>query len=181
MAAAGLAGAIALTGGTATQAATGPQRAPEVQVATQIGQMDATFLKTSHQGNLFEFVLGRMATERGRSAAVRCLGHLFVRDHHNLDQKLVVVATRERLALPHTLSRAQRAIISDLVRRTRADFDRAWVRTQITIQRQTVRLIHQELRFGRSAEVKQVAREALPTVHKHLALLHHGLQQACAQ
>ncbi|SDM28231.1 putative membrane protein [Allokutzneria albata] len=169
VAAAGLAGAMALTGTAFAQAAPMSQPQADVQVAALVNPTDQIFLRRVHQGNLFEIAKGALAVEKGRCASVRRVGRVIARDHTRLDQRLRPVAERERVSLPDTPTRAQQALLRDLQSKSGTAFDRSWLQVQVTVHQQTLKLIQQELRRGQSPQVKQVAREALPVVEKHLA------------
>ena len=185
VAAAGLAGAIALTGTTVTQAATPPAADHPAAVsqssaplAPQVSRIDERFLKMGHQFNIFEIAKAGQAVDKGRCIRVRQLGITEVGSHRRLDQRLSVVAARERVSLPDRVTPAQMRKLVDLAKRSGADFDRAWLRTQITVHRQELVKIERELPRFQSPEVKQLARETIRVLQRHLALT-QAAQRTC--
>ncbi|WP_030430731.1 DUF4142 domain-containing protein [Allokutzneria albata] len=188
MAAAGLAGAIALTGTTVAQAATASgadlrtasaaQSQVEARMALEVSRIDATFMQLGHQFNRFEIMMGRLAMIKGQCFSVRRLGITEARGHARLDQKLMVVAARERVGLPRTLLPAQRQLLADLARKSGTSFDRAWLRAQVVAHQHALVFVRQEAQRLQSREVKQLAREAIPVLQRHLVLV-RAAQQAC--
>ncbi|MFB9907717.1 DUF4142 domain-containing protein [Allokutzneria oryzae] len=178
LAATGVAGALVLTGTTITQAATVPESGPLASAVIQpeSSRMDRSFLMQAHQGNRFEISAGLLAMHKARCSTVRRLGAEFARDHRKMDAKLRLVSTRERVALPGTMTRAQQVLLRQLAKRSGTAFDRSWLRAQVKAHEQVLALIHQQVRHGYSHEVKQLARGAAPIVLHHLNMARTALR-----
>ncbi|MFB9904286.1 DUF4142 domain-containing protein [Allokutzneria oryzae] len=186
VAAVGLAGAFALTGITAAQASPTPgadrlavtaaASQAEAQLVAQASRIDESFLRKVHQDSLFAIVNGGLAVHKGRCSTVRRLGGVEVRGHRQLDRSLRLVAARERVAIPSTLTRAQQKSLRELARKSGTSFDRAWLRVQVVAHQQTLKLIQRQLRSGQMVEVKQLAREAAPIIRRHLDLARQAMR-----
>ena len=182
VAAAGLAGAIALGGTVVAQAAPASNAdLPTAAVAQQVRQVnraDEIFLKMGHQFGRYEILKSGMAVGKGHCFAVRRLASIEVRSHRLMDQKLRVVAARERVSLPGYLTPQMARTLRVLSGKVGRDFDRAWIQAQTIAHQHALYFVRQEIRSGDSPEVKQLAREALPILERHAALL-RATQRTC--
>ena len=61
----------------------------------QVSSQDRGWLVAAHQSNLAEISSGKLAAEKGHTAAVRKAGRMLTQDHAKLDSKLRPVAKEE--------------------------------------------------------------------------------------
>lgn len=134
-------------------------------------EQDRTFLHQAHQGNLAEIQAGEAAQDKGAGETVRKLGAKLIKDHTKLDRDLRRVAEQAQVDLPSEPSAAQRRQLQQVAARSGAEFDRAWLASQIAGHRQALADGATELRDGSSPEVKKLATDAKPIVQHHLDLL----------
>ena len=187
VAAAGLAGAFVLTGLTVAQAAPAPdadvRTVASAQVSApvvpQLNRTDEAFLRMGHQFHRFEILKSSMAVGKARCHAVRNLGIIEARHYRQADYKLRMIAARERVALPDHLTPQMARTLRVLAGKFGSDFDRTWLRVQTVAHRHAVIALRHEILSGRSHEVKQMARTALPIVQRHLAMLRTA-QRTCS-
>ncbi|WIM96953.1 DUF4142 domain-containing protein [Actinoplanes oblitus] len=138
---------------------------------------DAAFLRTAHQGNLAQIVLGRIAAHKAADPRIRALGARFAADSTHLDAAVRDVARTLRVQLDsEPNSTVQQGVM--LYRSTsRTEFDKLFLTTQAALHARAARVIRAELADGDEAEVRQIARGALPIVRRHTtALRQAGLE-----
>ncbi|GAA4568626.1 DUF4142 domain-containing protein [Planotetraspora kaengkrachanensis] len=150
-----------LVGSTSTYAAATPE----------VNEQDRTFLLAAHQGNLAEIKAGQVAQKQATTEAVRDMGARLIRDHKALDDDGGRVADQVGVALPDEPSDEQQVALEQVSGKKGAEFDRAWVASQITGHRKTLTAVATELSNGSSEQVKRLARDAKPVVQEHLDLL----------
>ena len=147
---------------------TGPASATDHRRDTR----DSTFLRTIHQGNLWEIAAGQDAQRHAVTRCVKQLGAVFVRDHRRLDRAGALVARSLRIALPGMMTAEQRRMLDEIRRHSGTrSYDREWLKAQTKAHVDTLGLIDQEIGRGNSAKVRAAARSARPIVAHHLSEL----------
>jgi putative membrane protein len=157
-----------------TSVGTGRRTAVAVTASSPGGTVsarDRAWLVTAHQANLAEIQVGRMAAKKGGSRAIRQTGAMLVTDHTKFDTEVTDVARRLGVELPGSASADDIAAAQRLDKESGVRFDRDFVTTMIAGHRNVIALTEAEVRQGSSADVTALARSALPTLHRHLAVL----------
>lgn len=144
--------------------------------ATHVSAQDVTFLKAAHQGNLAEIAAGHVALAKSHDAEVRRIATHLIADHLKLDAGVKQVAAAHHVRLPAKPTRAQRAALAAVARKSGAAFDHAWLKLQEKSHVMTLALIDKELRHGCAADVKAAARTAKPVVKEHLEMVRAALR-----
>ncbi|MFE2429010.1 DUF4142 domain-containing protein [Streptomyces sp. NPDC059373] len=144
-----------------------------------VSSRDTAFLRSIHQANLAEIVSSQHAKAHGRTACVRQVATILVRDHQRLDASGVALARRLRVNLPAAPTAAQKAQFATVKAKTgTAAYNSSWLNLQARAHNEALRLIDNELASGRNAQVKAAARAARPVVVRHLAMVHGGVCHA---
>ena len=130
---------------------------------------DARFLAKAAQANRFEIETGQLAQQRGRSAAVKELGAMLVRDHTAALAKGAAVAKQLGIPVPEGISPAQQAQVDRLSRLDGRRFDRAWLKAQELAHIQAINLHLRGALYGDSQAVRDLAIDGLPVVTRHLS------------
>ena len=118
------------------------------------------FYKEALTGGEKEIAEGRMAEKNG-TTAVKDLAQMIVKDHQALDSKV-------KAAAGGAVS-AGMADTSALTAKTGAEFDRAYVDALVTDHRKDIAAFENASKNASTDEAKKIARDALPTLRKHLA------------
>jgi putative membrane protein len=139
-----------------------------------ISKQDRMFLMTVHQGNLAEIKAGRLALQKGRCEAVKRIAHVFIKDHSRIDHDVQSLADKFDVRLPNAPGAEARKLLAELAALSGHEFDIAWLRLQAAGLREAIKLGKQQLRHGRSPEVKALATAAVPVVMRHLKLLNEA-------
>jgi len=132
---------------------------------------DERYLIQAHRDHLAEIEAGRAAQEKGRTPAVRAQGRRLVTDHGRLDAEVQKVAQLLDVTLPAEPTRLRRAQLRRVTGRTGADFDKAWVAYEIRTHRDSLSDAEKEVADGSSPYVQVLAKQAVPVLRAHLAML----------
>ncbi|GAA4596739.1 putative membrane protein [Actinoplanes octamycinicus] len=132
---------------------------------------DAAFLRTAHQGNLAQIALGRIAARKAADPRIRRLGARFAADSEHLDAAVRQVAASLHVELDTAPNSTVQQGVALYRSTARPGFDRLFLTTQASLHAQAARVIRAELTDGDEAEVRQIARGALPIVKRHRAAL----------
>jgi putative membrane protein len=145
--------------------------------AQALTEPDTTFLPEAIQGGMAEVKLGKLAAEKASSAEVKQFGQRMVQDHSAANQKLTALAEKHKLGQagtkgtpPLESSMEAKATEQELTRLSGKDFDRAYMRHMVEDHEKTVAKFKAEAKDGKSAEVKQLAEQLLPTLEEHLRM-----------
>lgn len=122
-------------------------------------------------GGMTEVSLGRMAADRGSSAAVKEFGQKMVTDHSKAGKKLEALAQEKKVTLPTELMPAHQEIMAKLSKLNGEDFDRAYVAAMVTAHKKDVAAFQAVAKNATDADVKAFAADTLPTLEMHLEMI----------
>jgi putative membrane protein len=105
-------------------------------------------------GGKAEVELGRLASERGTSDAVKQFAQRIVTDHGKADEELTQLAQRPGIALPSDLDAKHKQLIDRLAKLSGAEFDRAYSRGMQRDHDADVKEFHHQAKSGKDADVK---------------------------
>ena len=133
-----------------------------------VSAQDRTFLRAAHQSNLAEISTGKLADQKGRSAKVRELGRMFIKDHTKLDADLKKVAKNLGVSLPDQPNAEQRALAAKLRKLSGTAFDKAYLDGQLTSHVKARTNGRTELSKGSNPDVLKLAKTSAPIVQHHI-------------
>jgi putative membrane protein len=120
------------------------------------------------QGGLAEVELGKLAQERGASAAVKKFGQRMVDDHSKANEELSKLAQTKGVTLPTALDSHHQALKDHLSKLDGEAFDRAYMSEMVKDHRTDIAEFQKEATSGRDADAKAFAAKTLPTLQEHL-------------
>ncbi|MFK8906719.1 DUF4142 domain-containing protein [Streptomyces sp. YS-3] len=136
---------------------------------------DTVFLQTIHQANLAEIAAGKDARTHAKSACVKQVAAILVRDHTMLDNKGAALAKTKGLSLPNESTAAQQKQLSALRSKNgTTGYDTAWLKDQATSHQQALALIDKEVSTGKDTQIRAAAKAARPVVAGHLKMVQGG-------
>ncbi len=152
--------------------ASASQAQPDQQRAQQtLSDLDREFLTVINFANLWEMPMGKLATERGNSQAVRDTGAVIQADHTKLDGVVNGLADRFGVRLPDKPSSSTQAWMDEISSKTGEDFDNAFA-DRLRAAHGTVFGLIAEVRAGtRNTVIRDFATSANDIVMKHMTLL----------
>lgn len=137
-------------------------------LAISMDSSDESFFKNAAEGGLSEVDAGKLAEQKGGSAAIKDFGGMMVKDHSTANQKLWKIAGTQNVKLPTTPSVEQVAAGERLKLLSGDSFDKAYIKNQLQAHRDTVALFKKEIASGTDPQAKEFATATLPTVQSHL-------------
>lgn len=161
--AAALAGASACGGAAAAH--------PGGQAASVISRADRSWIGQAHLANEAEISVGSLAEKVGATAAIRSAGRMLHDDHKALDRKLVSLASKLHLRLPGSLTPQQDTVSNRLDDETGRTFDHDFTESMLSAHQTMVAATRKEIARGSAPAIVALARQALPVLLRHLAMI----------
>lgn len=130
---------------------------------------DAAFLADAMKGDNNEVAMGKLAEQRGATAATRQYGQMLVHDHSA--HRMKVVALGRSMGVPATMALSDDGMQmrSKLMGLHGANFDAAFKQGMIDDHQKDIAKYQDEVTSAQSPRVKQLAQDTLPTLNKHLS------------
>ncbi|MFC5183230.1 DUF4142 domain-containing protein [Actinomadura harenae] len=139
-----------------------------------LSAQDKTWLAQAHQGNVAEIEAGQLAQDKSGSPQIQSEAATLVTDHTQLDQAVVSTAERFQVGLPGEPTADQAAQQEQLGAITGAAFDNQFIAYQISGHEQALAGTNTEVAQGSDPTVRALARQAVPVIQRHLAMLKQG-------
>ena len=133
--------------------------------------MDSTFAMKAASGGLTEVALGKMATEKGSSQAVKDFGQKMVDDHTKANDELKTLASSKNMTLPSAPNAKDQATIDKMSKLSGAAFDKAYTKDMVMDHKMDVTLFQKEATSGTDPDVKAFASKTLPTLQEHQKMI----------
>lgn len=130
---------------------------------------DKKFVKDAALGGMTEVELGKLATQKASSDAVKQFGQKMVDDHGKANDQLKQIAAKENINVPDSLDSKHQSRIDKLAKLSGPDFDKAYIKDQIKDHQSDVNDFKNEAQYGSDANIKQFASNTLPTLEEHLS------------
>lgn len=136
-----------------------------------------------HADNLKEIDLGKVAAKRGTTAAVKSHGEMLVKDHTDLDQKLIALSRKTDQVIPPEKpeSEAKKAELAAskqraaaLLKLQGAAFDREYLSMMADEHHRAVANIDGHIAEAKHIELATLLREAKPILQRHADRAHEG-------
>jgi putative membrane protein len=131
---------------------------------------DKKFVKDAALGGMAEVELGKLATQKAASEAVKQLGQKMVDDHTKANDQLKEVASKENITIPDSLDSKHQSRIEKLSKLSGPEFDKAYIKDQVKDHKQDVSEFKNEANAGSDPNVKQFASNTLPILEQHLTM-----------
>jgi putative membrane protein len=129
---------------------------------------DQSFYDNAAEGGIAEVELGKLAQEKGTSAAVKEFGAMMVKDHSAANMKLKAVAAKKGVELPTKPGMMQMATKTKLEVLSGGTFDKSYIRGMVDDHQKDIALFEKEAKEGKDADAKAFATATLPTLRTHL-------------
>lgn len=129
---------------------------------------DALFLRKAAESGQMEVEQAQLALKTAKNAQTRSIASMLLEDHRRTNEKLATLASSKGWALPPT---ADHDSTAKGAASTAADIDERYVREQIAAHREAISLFRAQVSGGSDPELVAFARETLPALENHLAML----------
>ena len=124
------------------------------------------FLKEAIEGNLAEVQVGELAQKNGGSDRVRSFGQMLQKDHLDANQKAKSAANQLGMSPPSEPNSKQKAMYDRMSKLSGANFDREFAKNMVEDHKKAIKEYEKEAKKNDAGGA--YAKEALPTLHKHL-------------
>lgn len=118
-------------------------------------------------GGMTEVEMGKLAADKASSSEVKKFATQMVTDHTKTNEELEKIAIGKSLKVPSALDAEHKAKLEMLSKTTGAEFDKAYVRAQVSGHEKMQQLLDHEAKNSKDADLKMFAEKTLPTVKGH--------------
>ena len=153
---------------SAEPGATEPNATVPADTNNVISGADREFVMQAEKINLQERVLGNMAQEKSQNTDIQDYGKMLVKDHNDALQKLVDLMNKNGMAQPKQLPEERNQAIKDMQGLSGAAFDTKFLNMMIEDHKKAIEMFRQEADSGQNKDVRDYAKDVLPTLEKHL-------------
>jgi putative membrane protein len=136
-----------------------------------VEEADAKFTTQAAVGGMAEVELGKLALEKSSNPQVKDFAAMMVKDHGMANTELMAIAQQKNITLPSTVDDEHKKKMDDLSKKTGADFDKAYVDAMVSGHKSTLKLMEDESRDGKDADLKAFATKTAPIVQSHLVMI----------
>jgi putative membrane protein len=140
-----------------------------------LSSRDSNFVMQAAQTGMLEVQLGRLAVQRGSSAAVKQYGQQMVDEHTQKNQELMQLAMQKGQQVPTEMSSQNKALSDRLSRLSGTSFDAAYKQAMIDSHNQAIALFQAQSQQGQDPELKAWAAQTLPNLQAHLQMVNQML------
>lgn len=143
---------------------------PAARAQTPIPPAPKDFAQAAAQSDQYETLAARIALIETRDPRVKAFAETMLKDHARTADDLRRAAAASGMAPPAPgLSADEAALLSGLQGVRGVEFDRTYARQQVVAHAQAVAVEESFAEAGRDANLREAARDALPTLRDHLA------------
>jgi len=118
--------------------------------------------------NTLEAELGRLASSKGNDPRVKELGQLLLNHHTQLNTQLKQIADLKNLITPTSLSNDHQQIFNNILEKSGASFDQAYLEAIIKNHKDTIDEFQEMADEGEDTEIRNFSIRSLPTLQAHL-------------
>lgn len=136
-----------------------------------VDEADAKFTTQAAVGGMAEVELGKIALEKSSNPQVKEFATMMVKDHGMANTELMAIAKQKNITLPSTVDDEHKKKMDDLSKKSGADFDKAYVDAMVSGHKSTLKLMEDELRDAKDADLKAFATKTAPIVQSHLVMI----------
>jgi len=136
-----------------------------------VDDADAKFTTSAAVGGMAEVELGKLALQKSSNAQVKEFATMMVNDHGKANTELMTIAAAKNITLPSTVDEDHKKKMDDLSKKSGTDFDKAYVDAMVDGHKSTLKLMEDESKDGKDAELKAFAAKTAPVVQTHLTMI----------
>lgn len=138
--------------------------------ATTLPASDSMFLNKATMGGLAEVQAGQLAEQKGSRPDVKQFANQMVKDHGEANSEMAQLASAKGVTIPAVPDAQHAAAMQRLSQLSGTQFDRQYMKGQVTDHKTTVALFKQEANSGRDPQLRAYAQKYLPILQHHLQM-----------
>lgn len=132
---------------------------------------DAEFATKAAVGGMAEVELGKLALTKTSNAAIKSFAEMMVTDHGKANEELMAIAKMKNITLPAMVDDEHLKKMEELKAKTGADFDKAYVDAMVDGHESTLKLMQDEAKNSKDADLSSFAAKTGPVVETHLNMI----------
>ena len=148
----------------------GVTSAAQTDRSATLSTKDKNFIMEAGIGGMEEVELGRLATQKGSSDAVKQFGQKMVDDHSKANDELTQLAKSKGINVPAELDAKHKADVEKFSKLSGAAFDKAYSKAMLDDHNKDVAAFERQSLSGTDPDLKAFAAKTLPTLKTHLEL-----------
>ena len=140
-----------------------------VLTATE-GEHAAFFVQQATMSDMYEVEAAKIALQRTKSADIRTFAQTMETDHTRSKDQIAKAVQDNNLStpVPKRIDLRHQQLLDQLRRATDADFDRLYVKDQVTAHQEALKVYQHYQPTAQEASLKAVADAGLPMIQHHL-------------
>jgi putative membrane protein len=132
---------------------------------------DAEFATKAAVGGLAEVELGKLALTKTTNPQIKEFANMMVKDHGKANEELIALAKTKNITLPTIVDEEHKKKMEDLQKLSGTDFDKGYATEMVNGHQSTLKLMQDESKDGKDAELKSFATKTAPIVQTHLTMI----------
>lgn len=133
-------------------------------------QMQNEFVSKAASGGMMEVELGRMASQKARSADVKEFARKMITDHSNANDDLKVLAKGKNIAVPDSMMDEHRSKVDDLSKVKAEDFDKEYMSMMVDDHEKDIKEFEDAAQNNQDPDVKEWAGKTVVKLRNHLTM-----------
>ena len=138
----------------------------DIDNSNVLNQTDQTFISKAYTNNATEIELGQLAAISDNDS-IADFGQMMVTEHTSANVQLKAMADSLAVSVSDSLDAAGQALRTQLQGLTGREFDSVYIKSQVTMHQEAIRLFNEEITNGQHVRVKSYANSLLPTIVNH--------------
>jgi putative membrane protein len=143
------------------------KQAHEQNLNSAIDEEISEFMTEAADARMMNIEQGKLAKEKGSTAAVRQYGEWMISDQTRLLKELRILAAEKNIMLPSTLSNKKAKALEDLREKEGEKFDKEFIQMMTIDHRRDVRGFDDATDF-KDKDIQKFATTNLPMIQSHL-------------
>ena len=131
---------------------------------------DVKFIQDAARAGMAEVNAARLAKEKADGQEVKDFARHMEEDHTKANEELEKLAKSKGLQLPGDVDRKHHRMMDELRSHTTAQFEREYMKQQVSDHKGVIRDFDRESKHGRDADLRKWAADKLPTLRGHLKM-----------
>nr|WP_199156418.1 DUF4142 domain-containing protein [Pedobacter sp. ASV2] len=136
-----------------------------------VDEADAKFATTAATGGMAEVALGKLALQKSTNAKIKEFATMMVTDHGKANEELMTLAATKNITLPTDIDDDHKKKAEELSKLTGTNFDKKYVEAMVDGHKKTLKLMQDEGKDGKDADLKAFANKTAPIVQAHLNMI----------
>jgi len=137
--------------------------------STLVSMDDAKFAVDAANGGMTEIELSKLAQSKTSNKQIKDFAGMMVMDHSKAGDQLKGIANLKHITLPDSVSNDSKQAITDMSKKSGADFDKAYVSKMVDDHTKVASMFETGSKNLRDTDLRNFAIKTLPTIKGHLA------------